>query len=429
MKIAWVTPVNRHSSIGYIGLAAAEALAARGHEVEVWASEFRYDPETPSHLTSLPVRPVGEVDLEHSGIDLAVVNFGDNFLFHAGGLEVLGRVPVVGIFHDFFLYNLFVGWLWGTEQLPHAHQANLEATYGREAGALSRPAQAGELGLEEIAARIPMTEWVARRCQGAIVHADFYRQRVEAACPGPVDIARLTSHGRIVPPLPKRRRERIAALTVGVMNPNKCCDAVIKAIGASDRLRASIDYVLAGPIEDGERARLQGLAAEAGVRLTVLGRVEDAELERQLAAADMILCVRKPVLEGASGSAIEAMRAGRPAIVADAGFYAELPDDLVVKIDAGIRPEELTAAVERLAGNEPLRRRMGAAAADWADKTFTIEGYLDRLEPVLGATAAALPRLRTAGQLGRLLGRMGLGGEDPAAARTLQLIEALGRSA
>jgi glycosyltransferase involved in cell wall biosynthesis len=425
MKLAWVTPMNQHSSIGGIGVPVAEALAARGHEVEIWASEFCPDPRVPLHPTRLPVRPVGEVHLAGGGgVDLAVVHFGDNFLFHAGGLEVLDRAPVVGIFHDAFVHNLFIGWLWGTEQPPQVHRRIVEQIYGPEAWPLAQAAKAGEASLEEIAARLPMIEWVARRCQGAIVHADFYRARVEAACPGPVGLAPLTSHGRVVPPLAQRRSERIVALTVGVMNPNKCCAAVIEAIGASETLKARLDYVLAGPIEDSERERLQALATAAGVRLTILGRVEDAELERRLDQADLILCLRRPVLEGASGSAIEAMRAGRPTIVADTGFYAELPDELVVKVDPTVEPAAVAAALEGLL-DEPKRRRMGAAAAAWAAETFTVERYLDALEPVLEATVAALPELRTAAQFGQVFGRMGLGPEDPAPRRALELLRSL----
>lgn len=425
MKIAWVTPVNLRSAIGRAGVETAEGLAARGHEVEIWASEFQYDPDEPRHATHLPMRPIGEVDLDNSGFDLAVVNFGDNFLFHAGGLEVLERMPVVGVFHDVFIHNLFVGWLWGTDQPPHGHRANVEQIYGMAAGALSAPALAGEMSLEEIAARIPMTEWVARRCQGAIAHADFYRPRLEAACPGPVATARLPWRGRAVAPLPKRRRERVVALTVGVMNPNKCCDAVIEAIGGSAVLKARLDYVLAGPIEDAERARLQALADGLGVRLSMLGSVTDAELENRLEAADILLCLRKPVLEGASASAIEGMLSGRPTLVADAGFYAELPDDLVIKVDPAVHPAALAAALETLVLDEPSRRRIGAAAAAWAARTFTQDRYLDVLEPLIEAAAAALPQLRTAGQFGRLFARMDLGPDDPAAARALNLIESL----
>lgn len=429
MKIAWVTPVNKQSSIGGIGVEIAEALAARGHQVEIWASEFRHDPASPRLRTRLPIRPVDEIDLDRPEVDLAVVNFGDHFLNHAGGLKLLGRVPVVGVFHDFYLYNLFLGWLWGENQPIEVHHAIVEAIYGPEIRPPSRRVRAAAVALEEAAAQMPMTEWVASRCQGAIVHAEFYRPRVEAVCPGPVDRANLTSHGRAVPPLPKRRRRQVVALTVGVMNPNKRCDAVIAAIGSSAELRERVHYVLAGAIKDTERARLQSLAAEAGVRLSILGPVSDAELERRLAGADLIFCLRQPVLEGASGSAVEAMLSGRPTVVVDAGFYADLPDELVVKVSPSIDPDEIARALARLVDDEGLRRGMGAAASRWAGETFTVRRYLDVLEPVLKATLDALPRLRRAERLGRLLGRLGLRPGDPASERVFKLLGwALARS-
>jgi hypothetical protein len=72
---------------------------------------------------------------------------------------------------------------------------------------------------------------------------------------------------------------------------------------------------------------------------------------------------------------------------------------------------------------------MGAAASRWAGETFTVRRYLDVLEPVLKATLAALPRLRRADRLGRLLGRLGLRPGDPASGRVFKLLGwALARS-
>lgn len=131
------------------------------------------------------------------------------------------------------------------------------------------------------------------------------------------------------------------------------------------------------------------------------------------------------MLEGASASAIEGMLSGRPTVVADAGFYAELPDALVVKVDPAIDPAALAAALEPLVLDEPARRRMGAAASAWATETFTQDRYIAVLEPLIEATAAALPRMRTAGQLGRLFARMDLGPDDPGAVRALALLDQL----
>ncbi len=74
----------------------------------------------------------------------------------------------------------------------------------------------------------------------------------------------------------------------------------------------------------------------------------------------MICCLRWPVFEGGSASAVEAMLSGRPIIVTDAGFYRDLPDDLVFKVDRRQELDSLTTQLTRLIADPSLRFRVGA---------------------------------------------------------------------
>ena len=206
----------------------------------------------------------------------------------------------------------------------------------------------------------------------------------------------------------------MSAITLGHMNPNKCAGEVIQAICASPTLKARLSYTLVGPIEPDEQARLEGLAKDGGFEgLAILGRVDDETLTASLEAADIICCLRKPVLEGASASAIEGMLSGRPTVVANAGFYGELPDDLVFKVGADVAVEDLTAVLERLVEDEPLRRSTGAAASAWAEDHFSIARYTDALEALMQQTVDALPLLGVGAAFGRELAGFGLGAQDP----------------
>ncbi|HYD45195.1 MAG TPA: glycosyltransferase family 4 protein, partial [Phenylobacterium sp.] len=263
--------------------------------------------------------------------------------------------------------------------------------------------------------RTPMVEWIARHCAGALTHARHYADRIEAVCPGPVATAPLPWPPRKVSPLRPRARAQQIALTVGVMNRNKCAEEAIRAIAGSEALKASLRYHLVGRIHDEERDRLTALAADLGYEgLTIFGDVDAESLEARLREADMICCLRRPVLEGASGSLIEALQSGRPTIVADAGSYAEVPDGMAVKVPAEVPVEALRRAFEQLAADEPLRRDMGARAAAWAKARYTAENYAAALEPLIEATIEAQPMLHLARHLGSELASLGLGRDDPA---------------
>lgn len=420
MKICWVTPFVLRSSIGRVSAAVTAALAARGHQVEILRCEDRHEPAEPLHPSTLPVRHWREVDLGalRTTYDVVIVNIGDNYPFHAGALAILDAAPCLGIFHDFYIYNLFSGWLHHNGLDYRRHDAEIVATYGPEAEPHAVAVRSGQmLDMGEIAAKLPMTEWLARRCEAALAHARFYAPRLEAACAGPVAVTPLCCPDRETPPSPASDKDRLTITTIGVMNPNKRVADVIRAIGGSETLKACA-YRLVGPISDDERAKLQAVATQAGfANLVIDGAVDDQTLDQRLAEADIICALRRPVLEGASGSACEGMLSGRPTIVADAGFYGELPDDLVFKVGAEIKVDEIHAVLERLALDAPLRRKTGAAARAWALEMLNAERYAEAVEGLALAQLTSRPLLAIGERIGQALRGFGLSDSDPAATR------------
>lgn len=420
MKICWVTPFVLRSSIGRVSAAVTAVLAARGHQVEILRCEDRDEAAEPLHPTALPVRHWREIDLSAlwTAYDVVIVNIGDNYPFHAGALAILDAAPCLGIFHDFYIYNLFSGWLHHNGLDYRRHDAEIVTTYGLEAEPHAVAVRSGQmLDMGEIAAKLPMTEWLARRCEAALAHARFYAPRLEAACAGPVAVTPLCCPDRETPPGRPDDKDRLTITTVGVMNPNKRVADVIRAIGGSDTLKACA-YRLVGPISDDERAKLEAVAADAGfANLLIDGAVDDQTLDQRLAEADIVCALRKPVLEGASGSACEGMLSGRPTVVADAGFYGELPDELVFKVDGEIRVEEIRAVLERLVGDASLRRTTGAAARAWALETLNAERYAQAVEDLALAQLTSRPLLAIGERIGHQLRGFGLSDSDPAVGR------------
>jgi glycosyltransferase involved in cell wall biosynthesis len=262
-----------------------------------------------------------------------------------------------------------------------------------------------------------MTEWLAARCEAALAHARFYAPKLETVCVGPVAVTPLCCPDRATPPGAPKAKSRLTITTVGVMNPNKRVADVIQALGRSEALRACA-YRLVGPISDEERSRLESLAAEVGFEnLVIDGAVDDETLDRRLDEADIMVALRKPVLEGASGSACEGMLSGRPTVVANAGFYGELPDDLVFKIDGEIVVDELRSTLERLVADPALRLQTGKAARAWALETLNAARYAEAVEALAQAQVTSRPLLAVGRRIGGALSAMGLAEGDAAATR------------
>jgi glycosyltransferase involved in cell wall biosynthesis len=218
----------------------------------------------------------------------------------------------------------------------------------------------------------------------------------------------------------------VVITTTGILNPNKCCDAIIAAIAASPALKERCRYRLVGMISPDEKARLSALCKKVGFsRIDFLGEVDDATLTAELERADILSCLRKPILEGASASAIEGMKSGRPIIVADAGFYSDLPDDLVFKVPSSVEVQALSEVLERLVSSETLRRETSAKAKEWATKTFSAQAYVTAVESLIAQFIEVKPLLALGERIGRDLAAMEISEDDPVIGRLAETMQDL----
>lgn len=431
MKIAWVTPYNTRSAIGRFSRLVAEGLSNAGHAITIVRSEAAAELLDGSDV--LPGTEVVRWDEAcyepdfWSSCDAVVHNIGNHYLFHAGAIELLQRFPGVVIVHDYFLLDLFRGWSAASDSLALGDRI-LDDLYG-EATALRLHTIDGGPGFWEYACEhFPMTEWIGRLAHGAVAHSNFYADRLRRSCGGPVVVMPLAYNALsdFQPLAGREQRSDVTVLTIGHVNQNKRVELVIRAIASSDVLRERCRYHVVGLVTDKERERLKAVARAVSFQnLQITGEASDQILRAEIEAADLICCLRWPVFEGGSASAVEAMLSGRPVIVTDAGFYRSLPDDLVFKVDPQRELGTLTSQLTRLVLDPALRGAVGAQAAAWAKVAFSVDSYVARLVPLLEEVAQLRPVLGTAAHFGHLFSDLGLLPNDPAVERLATILESL----
>jgi len=359
--------------------------------------------------------------------DAVVYNIGDNYPFHAGAIELVQRFPGLVIFHDYFLLDLFRKWCVASDNLALGDRI-LDDLYGEGTARRLHAIDGGPDFWEYATEHFPMTEWMARFGHGSVAHSSFYADRVKRYCGGPVALISPAYEAlSVFQPLAERdERSSVEVLTVGHVNQNKRVESVIRAIGASDVLRDRCRYHVVGLVTDQERERLRAVAQAVSFHnLEITGEVSNEILRAQIEAADMICCLRWPVFEGSSATAGEGMLSGRPIIVTDAGFYHELPDDLVFKVDPTSELSSLTSQLTRLTLDPALRATVGARAAAWAKTEFSVHTYVARLVPFLEEVARLRPTLRVAAHFGQIFSDLGLRPNDPAVERLEATLEGL----
>jgi glycosyltransferase involved in cell wall biosynthesis len=145
-----------------------------------------------------------------------------------------------------------------------------------------------------------------------------------------------------------------------------------------------------------------------------------------MAACDAIVSLRSPTMGETSGSAIRALSLGKPLVVSDRGWFAELPDEAVIKVPVDeLEEDRLAAALEALT-DRAVRTSMGAAARRLVEREHRVdrvaEAYAAALEELAGlpaveravlhevAEAAAEVGLTDTAEVAARLKEVGLGG-------------------
>ena len=400
MKLVWAGPWNRRSAIATMGSEVVHELVSRGHEVEVLRTEAGPDLDlpplpAPGEVAAVAEREIGQLAYQADGM---IVNIGDHYGFHGGAIPLLLHAAPLLILHDAEMGGFAHGW---------------RQAAGGEAWRVDR--LAGHEGA------------VAPYCalaSGVVVHSAHYRAVADASCAGPV--ATIPLCWPPLEPPPRHAGGRLVITTVGQVNRNKRADEVIRAIGASARLRERVLYVLAGQVEDAERERLLTLARRVGAPAPVfLGWVPDEVLRMVMSGTDVVSCLRYPALEGGSASLILAMFSGHPTLVSDHASYAEVPDGLVLKCPPGHEAAAVLRHLETILDDLAAARAMGEQSRAYALAQHAPAAYVDRLLPALEAATLAQPAVRTSIAIGRRLSELGIIAGDPAAGRLGDVLAAM----
>ncbi len=425
MNIAWFTPFSRKSAIGRCSAGIVQELSKLA-QVDVLC----FDSEE-THSADVPIRKFTSASAVTEDIlslyDVVIYNFGNYLPFHGDIIEVSRRHPGIAILHDFVMHHLFAGYyLEHLKSAPLYVQA-MERLYGRRgkrAAVESLSSTGPPVWETDAVVNYPMFELVTGTAWGVITHSEFLKKHVEDSFAGPVRKISLPYTIDRQSPLMSRQElglgeNDLLIVTVGHANRNKRITSAIEAIGQLDRNHNSIQYVIAGPCARDYRRDLENMIVQNGLEgvVRIAGEVSDQELRSYLSHADICVNLRWPAIEGASASAIEEMLFGKPLIVGNVGFYAELPENSVVRIDPQ-SVEQLRDALRRLASCPEERARRGAAAREYAEREFRSDSYARELIAFLGEVQGARPLLDLTDKLARQLDHMGI-------SRDMQIVDDL----
>lgn len=315
-------------------------------------------------------RPVEASRLGEEG-RLPLFQMGNN-LHHEAIPELAGRAPGILTLHDLVLHHLLLSRTVGRSVDFAAYERALEQQHGWIGRAVARPVDWG--GFSQAAQfALPARRQLLRGQRGVLVHSRWAREQVleddpdlrvaavPMAVPLPEPVEEGASRGF-------RRRLGIPETapvlgSLGFQTPMKRTDQVVRALTREGLRQAHL--IIAGEVAS--ILDLDGLARQLGVaeRVHLTGFLPPEEFRAALASCDLCCNLRYPTAGETSASMLRILAAGRPVVVSDYAQFAELPDDVVVKLPLGDGEVDRLAqlAAELLAAPE-ARSRLATRARE-----------------------------------------------------------------
>jgi 2-polyprenyl-3-methyl-5-hydroxy-6-metoxy-1,4-benzoquinol methylase/glycosyltransferase involved in cell wall biosynthesis len=322
--------------------------------------------------------------------DAVVYHMGNDHRYHSGILEAMQQRSGIVVFHDFALQEFFLGLARERDDfrlyLDEVEFCHGKAARDEAAESLARGAQPAVLARP---VDFPLNARIANSAEGIIVHSEWSRARFAAIAPG-VPVAHI--------PMPVRFPDsttnfslsnpaEIKIASFGLITPGKGIEQSMRALAALKPTHR-FSYSLVG--ETNAYFDVKEMVRRYGMddRVEITGHVTLAEFKQRIEETDIALNLRERTVGETSASLCRLMAAGVCSVVADAGWYAELPSDSVVKVPLDSQADALLLAyLERLIEDDPLRTAIGENARRYALKEFDVESraadYLNFIRDVI----------------------------------------------
>jgi glycosyltransferase involved in cell wall biosynthesis len=380
-KLAYASPLRPQAS--GVSDYSEELLPYLARAFELTLVTDNTAPTNPA-LASFAKLDVRALSAHAQAFDAIVYHIG-NAPLYANFYNMALRVPGVIVLHDVVLHHLRA---WQTLERGNAsaYFDALRAAYGETIAAQAKQNPASINRFE-----YPLSQEVIQRARGVIVHSAYAARFARRVAPQ-VPVAHVPMGiPPIAPVAANDARARLGFDTdtfivsaFGDVHPHKRITVALEAFAEFLAHHANARLLLIGaesPNYD-VAAMLRALGIENFVQR--VGFVPMATYQDYIAASDVCLNLRYPSAGETSASLLRLLGAGKTTFVTRTAAYAELPDDVCVKIEPDAHEKHLLVKyLEYFFAHPHARQFIGHHARAYVQQHHTMEqsvqGYVDFL--------------------------------------------------
>ncbi len=294
--------------------------------------------------------------------DAVIYHVGNDHRYHTRIVETMRRHSGIAVFHDFALQDFFLGLARERKDMRLYLDEMLVCHGEKERSLAEEHLRRGSVPPQvAVPLSYPLNCRLARGAEGVITHSEWARARLHATA-SVVQIRRINMPVLAGPHANSDRTKKggpVSIASFGLITPGKGIEQVLSVLRTL-RDEFEFHYTLVGA--DNSYFNVRALIEEFGMndRVTITGHVSLDEFKQRIAATDIALNIRERTVGETSASLCRLMAAGVPSIVADIGWYAELPNDSVIKLPLESHADALLQAyLRRLLGDKDFRARIG----------------------------------------------------------------------
>jgi glycosyltransferase involved in cell wall biosynthesis len=312
-------------------------------------------------------------DISFDAFPLRLYNIGNNPYLHSYIYDAAVKFPGFVILHDYILYFLAVGYF----QKFGSLYSKLYELGGAEAISLLKPfikSRVNLLACKEVAAKLPLNQEILQRALGVLVHSRYTHDKLCTEFPGVnVRIIPMVSMGEAALPrgddylntaygIPA---DAFVVASFGFIAETKLNHKVSQAVASlNEQLPHKIYYLMVG----------EGSSADDCLSPFIVktGYVEKNLYNAILSRCNLVANLRYPTMGETSFSLIHAMSMGKPCMVTDDAWFAELPDSVVVKVPIHNFDHTLRASIMTLLNNPEALQKTGSNAREYVKKEHSL---------------------------------------------------------
>lgn len=214
-----------------------------------------------------------------------------------------------------------------------------------------------------------------------VVHSDYARKAVQAKLITkiPVEYLELPFDTPIFTDINQRKnRSKVSVAFAGIIAKIKGID-LMETIAFSDKFSdCQINIFGFSVIETEQLKKLRELP-----NVKLMTNPTDFEFQQLIANSDILINVRLAYKGETSGSTLSHMRYGGIAIVRDFGWFSELPDDTVIKVQ---KPEETFTALREILDDDRRRELLHKKATMYMQQNHSHKAYSEGMYRLISSS-------------------------------------------